>query len=96
MSEERVSLFRGYPLNRSAIAQSEVLRDFANEVQTSCIEARQAIFAYRVSSLSETWTAKEFIAEYNDINEQLGKIGIFNQIVQIILVDIPGFIARSV
>ncbi|MBW4516740.1 MAG: pentapeptide repeat-containing protein [Timaviella obliquedivisa GSE-PSE-MK23-08B] len=95
VSEERVSLLRRNPLDRSAIAQTEVLRDLANEVQTSCLESRHAIFAYRVSSLSETWTAKEFIAEYNDINEQLVKVSFFIQIVQIILVDVPGFIDRS-
>jgi hypothetical protein len=95
VSDIRVSLLSSAQTDIQAINAAETLSDLANELQTTCINARQSIYSYRVGFLTATWTADECTAEYDNINEQLVRIGNFIRVVQIILVDVPGFIARS-
>jgi len=40
-------------------------------------------------------TPEESAKEYANINEQIVKVGNFIRVVQIILIDVPGFIQRS-
>jgi uncharacterized protein YjbI with pentapeptide repeats len=84
------------PLPHAQVVNAEVLKSLANEIQASCVNTRRQIQIYRESLNSQVWTSEELTDEYFNINEQLIKIGNFIRVVQIILVDVPGFIARSI
>jgi uncharacterized protein YjbI with pentapeptide repeats len=76
------------------IAQAQVLLDLANEIQSTCKKDREFIDAYQKERQKFSQSPEELIQEYDNINEQIVKIGNFIRVVQAILVDIPGFIER--
>jgi uncharacterized protein YjbI with pentapeptide repeats len=80
----------------SQVAQTRVLIDLANQIQESCKKDREFIQAYQQDLQQFPRNSEELVQEYANINEQIVKIGNFIRVVQIILVDVPGFIARSV
>jgi uncharacterized protein YjbI with pentapeptide repeats len=80
----------------SQVAQTQVLINLANQIQESCRKDREFIRAYQQDLQQFPRNSEELIYEYANINEQIVKIGNFIRVVQIILVDVPGFIARSV
>jgi uncharacterized protein YukE len=80
----------------SQVAQTQVLIDLANQIQESCRNDREFIRAYQQDLQQFPRNSEELVQEYSSINEQIVKIGNFIRVVQIILVDVPGFIARCV
>jgi uncharacterized protein YjbI with pentapeptide repeats len=75
--------------------QAQVLLDLANQIQTQCGQDLAYIRAYQEDLQRFPQSSEELLQEYTNINNQIVKVGNFIKTVQIILVDIPGFIQRS-
>jgi hypothetical protein len=71
-----------------------VLEDLITQMKVSCLAARQTIYAYRLEMELSNWLPEDLTDEYDNINAQIVKVGNFIRVVQIILIDVPGFIAR--
>lgn len=72
----------------------QLMESLVAEMQRSCVIARQNIYSYQAMS-KMAQTSEESAKEYANINEQIVKVGNFIRVVQIILIDVPGFIHRS-
>ena len=73
----------------------QLIENLVAEFQQSCVGARQNIYSYQSGLGKMAQTPEESAKEYANINEQIVKVGNFIRVVQIILIDVPGFIQRS-
>jgi uncharacterized protein YjbI with pentapeptide repeats len=73
----------------------QVLEALVAELQRSCVLARQQVYTYQVSCNVTHQSAEESTKDYVNINEQMVWVGNIIRLVQIILIDLSGFIDRS-
>lgn len=92
--EEWINVLRVRVAQEQLIQSVQLMESLVAELQRSCAIARRNIYGYQ--SLGEmAQTSEESAVEYANINEQIVKVGNFIRVVQIILIDVPGFIHRS-
>jgi uncharacterized protein YjbI with pentapeptide repeats len=73
----------------------QVLEALVSEFLRSCVLARQQVYSYQLVCDVAHQSPEESTKDYVNINEQLVVVGNIIRIVQIILIDLPGFIDRS-
>jgi uncharacterized protein YjbI with pentapeptide repeats len=73
----------------------QALEDLVTEFQRTCVLARQQIYHYQRHHSVLNQLPEDSTKDYVNINEQIVNVGNIIRIVQIILVDLPGFIDRS-
>jgi Na+/phosphate symporter len=73
----------------------KIISQLIIKLNDSVVEIQTAIKTYR-SQLEETvFSPEEVVRAYENIGEQIIKISNFTEMIQLIQVDLPGFIQRS-
>lgn len=98
MLQEALERFKSSQENFAEIQNSESfqnLLELVRKLQESSENARRSIEQYKLELRSPIWTTEEIAQEYVNINEQITKAGNFIRIIQVLLVDLPGYLRRQ-